>query len=91
MACNCAVCAHAPTSLRRLRCKRAPGGAYPDQLHTSEHVDWQPKLLPGSALAPTVLAEEAALPPLRRLGYELPVLALLALAVLLLSSLERSA
>ena len=82
-ACTCAICQHTPSTLRRLRCQRHHAAAEPD-LHTPAHVDWTVKLLPSEQ--PQVVEEDddqpAELFAVRRLGNELPWLALFALLTL---------
>ena len=90
--CKCEICTHAPTTVRRLRCRHKDAAPEPD-LHTAGDVswDWRTRLLP--ARAPALAAEsedtEEVRAPLRRLGYELPVLALLALLLLIGSAFRR--
>ena len=86
--CTCAVCSHEPETVRRSRrCKAA--GAYLADMHTAPHVDFPVKLLPGGPARCSVpdTGEHMALPPVKRLGNELRTLALLALVILLVSSI----
>ena len=84
--CQCAVCSHAPDTVRRSRrCKAA--GTYLADVHTAAHVDLPLKLLParpGAGSAPDS-GEPQAEVPLQRLGTELRTAAI-CLVLLLLAS-----
>ena len=82
--CGCDVCTHAPTTVRRLRCRREQQHGDEPDLHTPSHVDYEVKLLP--AETPVVVYETRAAvkqPELRRLGVELPWIALFAICCVL--------
>jgi hypothetical protein len=89
--CGCDVCTHAPTTVRRLRCRRELRTRAQPDLHTPSHIEYAPKLLP--AEAPVVVYEDAEVakqPQLRRLGVELPWLALLAIALVVYANWPES-
>ena len=90
MACDCEVCTHAPTTLRVKRCQRQLPRAERPDLHTAAYVAWQPTVLPPRP--PPQAPEEpyVARPPpqLKRIGGELPWMALFAVVALLCSMLR---
>ena len=85
--CTCAVCSHAPETVRRSRrCKAA--GKYLADMHTAAYVDMPVKLLPAGPARCSVPddGEPVLQPPLQRLGNELRLLAACALVLLLVST-----
>ena len=89
--CNCAVCSHAPDTVRRSRrCKAA--GKYLADMHTAAYVDMPVKLLPAGPARCSVPddGEPVALPQLKRLGNELRLMAACALLLLLVSTVWNS-
>ena len=92
MACDCEVCTHAPTTLRVKRCQRQPQRDAGPDLHTASFVDWSPKVWPAPPPPPAPAERPVARPPpeLKRIGEELPWIALFAVVAFLYSMFHRA-